>query len=853
MAFQAKKIIWIGIVLILALLFFRAEALAEGENGWVTEEGETFYYQDGEKLKGWQVIDDARYYFKKATGVMVTGVVSIENQYYFFAEDGKNQTGWQTIDGCLHYFDPDEGYMYTSTADIDGAQYLFGEDGRMLTGWQTIGDYKYYFKKDSGQMAVGFVTISKKVYYFNELGQNQTGFQTIGESIYYFDQETGVMAVGKTQIADAFYLFDAEGKELFGWQKIDGGSYYFLKTSGKMVTGFKKLDSYTYYFNADGLMLKGWQTIGSSKYYFSVKNGRMQTGLTKISNIYYLFSDKGVMLTGWRTIGEDKYYFKKSNGQMSVGFTVISKKTYYFSSDGKLQKGWMTIDGKRYYFNADTGVMAVGKTLIGKAYYYFSSEGVRGSGWKTISGYKYYFSKSSYKMLTGLRKISNYYYYFDETGKMVKGKVTINGYVCPFATPSGKLLNKVEVPSNAKGLYTAANQEVKVVGRTGTYIVARTGYELKLEKAGFPDSYIPYLVALHKKYPDWEFVAQDTGLTWTQAVNKQYMFDYENKAAGIDIHYLPSPWYGTKAVSLIFLDEGHPASWFSNEVRSKKWYRGYYTEKQSDGYYYPVGFDSSSLTIASKAIIKYYLDPRNFMDPDGNSFFQFLDLHYDESQTAEAVKKAAVAKGSDWLSKTSYKHKNGDVVNYPKMVYNAGKAAGFNPLALLCLMTQEMGTTLKLSDGSEKPAISGTASIEVVLPTGKTETRKGYYNYFYIGGYQDETLGYNAWQRALWYASGMKEPKKNTSYGKPWNTREKAVKGGALYFKENYLDNGQNTLYTKRFHDAVHQYCTNIDAAWAEGWLLGQAYTEELRTTTTLKFYIPVYKNMPATPAAMPK
>ena len=853
MAFQGKKIMIAGIVLMLALLFFHVEAYAAHEDGWAQEDGQTFYYQNGEKVKGWQTIDGAKYYFKKATGVMVTGIVSIENQFYFFDADGKNQTGWQIIDGSHYYFDPEEGYMYTSTAEIDGDQYLFGEDGRMLTGWQNIGDFRYYFKKSNGKMAVGFNTISKKVYYFSEMGQLQTGFQTIGESVYHFDENTGAMAVGRTVIADAVYWFDETGKELFGWQTFEEGHRYFLKTSGKMVTGFKKLSGITYYFNEEGIRLSGWQIIDGAKYYFKKATGQMVTGLTKISTSYYYFGSTGKMLTGWRTIDEDKYYFKKSNGTMAKGFTTIGGKMYYFSTEGKLQKGWQTIDSKRYYFNADSGVMAVGRTQIGTAYYFFNAEGVRAAGWQTIGDYKYYFSKSTYKMLTGLRKIANYYYYFNDAGRMVTGKVTISGYVCTFDSPSGKLKNNVVVPSNATGLYTAANQKVAVTGREGTYIVARTSYEITLEKAGFPESYFPYLTAIHKKYPDWEFVAQDTGLTWTQAVNKQYMFDYVNKAAGKDIHYLPTPWYGTKAVSLIFMDEGHPASWFSNEVRSKKWYSGYYKEKQSDGYYYPIGFDSSNLTIASKGIIKYYLDPRNFMDPDGNSFFQFLDLSYNSSQTATAVKKAAVAKGSDWLSKTSYKHKNGDVVNYPLEVYKAGRDAGFNPLALLCLMTQEMGTSLKLSDGSEKPAISGTASITVLLPTGKTETRKGYYNYFYIGGYKDDTLGYNAWQRALWYASGMKEPKKNTSFGKPWNTRAKAIKGGALYFKENYLDNGQNTLYTKRFHDAVHQYCTNIDAAWAEGWLLGQAYTEELRTTTTLKFYIPVYKSMPATPAAMPK
>ena len=152
----------------------------------------------------------------------------------------------------------------------------------------------------------------------------------------------------------------------------------------------------------------------------------------------------------------------------------------------------------------------------------------------------------------------------------------------------------------------------------------------------------------------------------------------------------------------------------------------------------------------------------------------------------------------------------------------------------------------------------------MALPGGTTEVRSGYYNYFYIGGYQDDTLGYKAWQRALWYASGMKNPSSNTSYLKPWcNKKDEdgnmvsgrvwAIRGGAQYFYKNYLAKGQNTLYKKRFNNNNNQYCTNITAARDEGWLLGEAYTEELRTSTTLKFYIPVYSGMPAAACAKPE
>ena len=863
MDYKVGKVIWTGILMVLLCAVFQLTAFADQEDGW--DEEHLHYYENGEMVTGWKTIDDETYYFKKADGTMVTGLVEINKQKYYFAEDGIQQFGWITIDEKTYYFEEeDTGWMYKGLKELDGNYYFLDSEGVLQKGcWQTIDGKRYYFRSSDGMAVTGLITISNNNYYFNDEAIMQTGWQTIDNAKYYFketEKGLGQMVTGAVKIDGVTYYFDENGKKQTNcWMTIDGKKCYYLDETKGFAKGMVTIKGDgTYYFADNGVPQTGWMTINKNKYYFAKSNGKMVTGWVTISNKPYYFNSKGQMLSGWHTLGGAVYYLGASGGSVAKGWQKIGGKQYYFDADGKQQRGFVKIDGSVYYFDASTGVMA-GKGFkdIDGARYYFNSTGKMLTGWQTIKKAKYYFNTTTGKMAKGLTRIGSYYYYFSKVGKMAKGKVKISGYTCKFAKPSGKLLNSVKVPANAKGLFTSGGEQVLVTGRGKAkyikYVKVDNSFEGKMKSAGFPDSYIPYLTALHNKYPNWEFKVYNTGITWSTAVKKQYMFDYSNSAAGISKSYLPSPWYGTKAVSLIYLDEGHPASWFSNEVRSKKWYKGFYKEKQSDGYYYATGCDGDTLTVASKEIIQYYMDPRNFMDPDGNSFFQFLDLSYDSSQTAEAVKKAAVAKGSDWLSKTSYKHKNGDVVNYPSLVYKAGKTAGFNPLALLCLMTQEMGTTLKLSDGSEKPAVSGTATFDVALPGGKVETRKGYYNYFYIGGYADETLGYNAWQRALWYASGMKNPSANTSYGKPWDTRYKAILGGAQYFKQNYLDNGQNTLYTKRFYNAVHQYCTNIDAAWAEGWLLGKAYTEELRTSTNLTFYIPVYKDLPSTPAAQPK
>ena len=43
-------------------------------------------------------------------------------------------------------------------------------------------------------------------------------------------------------------------------------------------------------------------------------------------------------------------------------------------------------------------------------------------------------------------------------------------------------------------------------------------FEAKPSAQGFPDSYKPYLRAIHEKYPNWEFRAVQTGVDWNTLV-----------------------------------------------------------------------------------------------------------------------------------------------------------------------------------------------------------------------------------------------------------------------------------------------------------------------------------------------
>ena len=168
--------------------------------------------------------------------------------------------------------------------------------------------------------------------------------------------------------------------------------------------------------------------------------------------------------------------------------------------------------------------------------------------------------------------------------------------------------------------------------------------------------------------------------------------------------------------------------------------------------------------------------------------------------------------------------------SYTDIIMKAANQSGVNPYVLCAMIIQEQGK-----------GTSGSIS-------GNTAGYKGYYNFFNVGAYQAGNM--SAVTRGLWYAS------QSGSYGRPWNSIEKSIVGGSLYYGENYVKQGQDTFYLKKFNVQgsnlyKHQYMTNIEGAAGEGAKLARAYTDAMKNET-LVFKIPVYNNMPETACAKP-
>ena len=346
---------------------------------------------------------------------------------------------------------------------------------------------------------------------------------------------------------------------------------------------------------------------------------------------------------------------------------------------------------------------------------------------------------------------------------------------------------------DVKIIETEADEKENSEEETEIDIAQSEEFEAYLVQQGFPESYKDSLRRLHNAHPEWVFKAVATGLNWEDAVAA------ESKV-------------GTNLVA-----KNAITSWKSTEKAA-------YNMKKDVWY----TFDGGAWVAASKEIVSYYMDPRNFLTE--STIFQFESLEYEDYQNKDGVKR--LLKNSFMSGK--YTEPDGKKKSYASTFVKIGKKVGVSPyhLASRCYHEQGKGT-------------SGSIS-------GKVEGYENIFNYYNIGAYASG--GNSPIVQGLKYASSKSSG--STNYERPWNTHYKALLGGAQYVAQKYVKVGQNTLYFQKFNVVNkkngiyrHQYMTNIQAAESEAVKMSKAYSSE---DTKLVFYIPVYNNMPETACVKP-
>jgi len=324
-------------------------------------------------------------------------------------------------------------------------------------------------------------------------------------------------------------------------------------------------------------------------------------------------------------------------------------------------------------------------------------------------------------------------------------------------------------------------------------------YKKKLENDGFPQSYTASLLALHKKYPNWIFTPYKTGLKWSTVISKE------------------------SKVGLNLIPNSKSPAWKSTEEGAYDWKKDKY-----------IPFDGSTWVTASKKAVKYYMDPRNFLDERG--IFQFENLAYQEDDHNQSGVENILNNTPMHDSTFTYKDdsSNSKTVKYSDAFMAAASESGVSPYHLASRVKQEVVVSPTLMSSSV---------------SGKVAGYEGIYNFYNIGAYHSTASGGAIANGLSWASTG-------TTYLRPWNSPYKSIVGGASYIGKNYINVGQNTLYLQKFNVTgknrySHQYMANVEAPNSEATKTSSAYGAE-KDDMTIVFSIPVYNNMPETPCSVP-
>ena len=275
--------------------------------------------------------------------------------------------------------------------------------------------------------------------------------------------------------------------------------------------------------------------------------------------------------------------------------------------------------------------------------------------------------------------------------------------------------------------------------------------------SNFPETYQAKLKELQSLHSSWTFTAYYTGISWDEFIKQETSLHLRNTV----IKSSNSLWKDT-----------------CNQVAS--------------GY-----------ACASRAILQYYSDPRNFLTESG--IFQFLEMTYNSSSQTEQGVQGIIA--STFMNKSITFNLNGQEVTMPysQIIMEAARESKMSPYSIAIKIRQEVGN-------------NGSNSVSGYYVAKNGTIYEGYYNFFNYGAYdQGDAI-----------ANGLEYAK-----NKGWTNPYIAIVEGAKLMANSYTNAGQNTAYFYKW-DVVgnepsqlfsHQYMTNIQDPSSQAKSLFNTYT----------------------------
>ena len=359
------------------------------------------------------------------------------------------------------------------------------------------------------------------------------------------------------------------------------------------------------------------------------------------------------------------------------------------------------------------------------------------------------------------------------------------GYVC------GYYVNTTKLSSTAKAYYESTDNEDTI-----------ENYKTKLTELGFPESYHPYLLELHARHPNWNFISEKLPMKFGDAIVGE---------SGM-------------GASLLQGSAFNHGGYLSTASHTYNLWTDTYSSYESEPGYYN----------ASLEAIAYYMDPRNYLNE--KYIFAFETLGYSQNQTPSVI-SSIIGKQDFWPTIYKYYEKE-DAIQDSKGgasddIVDASSTIGISAVHVASRIKQEI-TGLNTTDSR----IGGEFTYNGV-------TYSNYYNFFNI-----KSRCKNCSSIYSGYA-----------FEKSWNTPYKGIYGGASFMYDGYISLNQDTIYYEKFDVSTtdghytHQYMQNLAAPIQEAGIKYNGYIEGLASylDTEITFVIPVYDDMPLYAVTAPR
>ncbi len=206
-------------------------------NGWQQQDGNTYYYNNGQKATGVQDINGAQYYFNDQGQQQKDYFLDQDNHTYYFQADGTRlNNGFYNNWGRTYYFQADGSRLDNGFYNNWGRTYYFQADGsRLDNNFYTNWGRTYYFGNDGARWDNQFMNAFGHTYYFGDDGAR-------------WDNRF-MNAFGRT------YYFGNDGARLDNSVYSNWGHQYYFGSDGALIQNSDvTINGKKYYANAEGIL-----------------------------------------------------------------------------------------------------------------------------------------------------------------------------------------------------------------------------------------------------------------------------------------------------------------------------------------------------------------------------------------------------------------------------------------------------------------------------------------------------------------------------------------------------------------------------------------------------------------------